>query len=262
MRALSAAQVVGVWERGLDQHPIDRALTMLEAGSGQPRDRLAALTIGRRDASLLELHNLTFGGALNAFTQCPQCAERLEYSVSVAQLQLGSPRQADEAGPAIVAAGRRFQLRPLDSRDLAAVAAAADAASARLILARRCLGLNYSAESLHDHAPAEIAPPEDPLLEDSAAEDPLSEEFLAQVAEQIAKADPLSEVLMSLQCAACGCQWQEVFDIESFLWAKVSASAKRLLREVHTLARAYCWPEGKILGLTAARRRFYLEMVS
>ncbi len=37
--------------------------------------------------------------------------------------------------------------------------------------------------------------------------------------------------------------------------------AERLLREVHTLARAYGWSEGAILELGSARRERYLELV-
>lgn len=270
MRALSASQVVGVWERGLDQHPIDRALTVLEAGSGESRDRLAALSIGRRDAGLLELHEMTFGGALDAFTECPECAERLEYSISAAQLQVAGSGPPEEEAGLVVAGGRSFRLRPPDSRDLAAVAAAADAQAARRILARRCLrpegGAAVAAESSEKGAPYDALPTDalcqDPLPHDGLPDEALSEEVLAQVASHVAKADPLAEVLIALQCAACGFRWQEVFDIESFLWAKVSAAARRLLREVHVLALAYGWSEVEIMSLSAVRRRFYLEMVS
>ena len=37
--------------------------------------------------------------------------------------------------------------------------------------------------------------------------------------------------------------------------------AKRLLMDVHLLARAYGWSEAEVLALSPARRRFYLEMV-
>jgi hypothetical protein len=67
--------------------------------------------------------------------------------------------------------------------------------------------------------------------------------------------------LIDLSCPACGHGWQVIFDIESFLWAKVSALAKRLLHEVHGLASAYGWTERDILALPAVRRQFYLEMI-
>ncbi len=41
----------------------------------------------------------------------------------------------------------------------------------------------------------------------------------------------------------------------------MEARAKRLLSEVHALASAYGWSEREILGLSVARREFYLGMV-
>jgi hypothetical protein len=41
----------------------------------------------------------------------------------------------------------------------------------------------------------------------------------------------------------------------------MEARAKRLLAEVHLIASAYGWSEAEILGLSRARRDFYLDMV-
>ena len=43
--------------------------------------------------------------------------------------------------------------------------------------------------------------------------------------------------------------------------AELATQAKRLLREVHFLARAYGWREADILAMSARRRQAYLEMV-
>src|SRR4051794_9199853 len=86
MRALSAAGVVEIWERGADQHPVDRALTVLAACLEEaPRD-LAAASIGQRDAALMRVHERLFGGELRVFAECPACAERLEYGLSIGDL--------------------------------------------------------------------------------------------------------------------------------------------------------------------------------
>jgi hypothetical protein len=78
----------------------------------------------------------------------------------------------------------------------------------------------------------------------------------------MAACDPQAEVLLDLNCPACGHGWQALFDVVAFFWAELAAQAKRLLREVHTLARAYGWREADILGMSARRRQFYLEMVT
>ena len=47
MQSLSAAQLVGVWERGVGQSSLDRALTMLaDAYPEMTRAELAALSVG------------------------------------------------------------------------------------------------------------------------------------------------------------------------------------------------------------------------
>ena len=43
-------------------------------------------------------------------------------------------------------------------------------------------------------------------------------------------------------------------------WAEIDAWARRILREVNILARAYGWRESDILALGAVRRQIYLTM--
>lgn len=74
--------------------------------------------------------------------------------------------------------------------------------------------------------------------------------------------DPQAEVLLQLTCPSCQREWMITFDIVSFLWIEIHAHAKRLLQEVHTVARAYGWHEADILALSPVRRQFYLEMVA
>ena len=66
----------------------------------------------------------------------------------------------------------------------------------------------------------------------------------------------------SLTCQGCGHEWAAVFDIVTFFWAELVAQAKRLLREVHQLARAYGWRESEILAMSSQRRHTYLELVN
>jgi hypothetical protein len=64
-----------------------------------------------------------------------------------------------------------------------------------------------------------------------------------------------------LRCPACKASQQVLFDIAAFFWSEIGACAKRLLREIHLLARAYCWREADILAMSAWRRECYLAMV-
>ena len=135
----------------------------------------------------------------------------------------------------------RFRLP--NSHDLAALAASGDPASGARLLAERCL-----IEASRDGTPV------------AGAE--LPETAIASLAGRMAECDPQAEVLIDMECPDCGHRWQMLFDIAAFLWTEIAVAAKRLLREVHTLARAYGWREVDILSLSAARRQFYIEMVT
>ncbi|MGA9994024.1 MAG: hypothetical protein WBP93_01360, partial [Pyrinomonadaceae bacterium] len=116
-----------------------------------------------------------------------------------------------------------------------------DAETARQILLARCL-LKVRRE-----------------MEEIAVEE-LPEDVLNAVSEHMADVDPQADVRLALICASCAKSWEEIFDINSFFWTEISAWAKRILADVHTLARAYGWRERDILELSAWRREFYLSM--
>ena len=89
MRALTASTLLGAWERALSQSPAQRALTLLQfVGSELPPERLAALTIGQRDAHLLNLRESAFGSQMTGLAACPACSRHLELSFMVSSVRL------------------------------------------------------------------------------------------------------------------------------------------------------------------------------
>ena len=82
----------------------------------------------------------------------------------------------------------------------------------------------------------------------------------AAVARAMAEADPLAEVLADAACPACGVEFVADLDVAGFVWAELRTHARRLLREVDTLARAYGWTEAEVLSLDERRRAAYLEL--
>ena len=78
----------------------------------------------------------------------------------------------------------------------------------------------------------------------------------------MAERDPMAEIQIQLACPACTQHWPLILDIASFVWTEIATQAKRLLAEVHILARAYGWREADILAMSDRRRRHYLDMVS
>jgi uncharacterized protein (UPF0212 family) len=243
MRALSAAELLAVWEQGSSQPPAQRALLLLAAACPETSpEGLALLSIGRRDARLLTLRERIFGPQLIGLATCPGCGQRLELSFNVADIQVAPDPELTESLTLSVA-DYEVLFRLPNSLDLAAVADQTDRASGRQRLLESCLMTvkKNGEESSGDQLPANVAD---------------------AVVERMAQADPQVDVRLALSCSSCGHQWQAAFDIVSFFWVEINAWASRVLREVHALACAYGWREADILAMSPRRRQFYLEMLS
>lgn len=235
MRGLSEREILPLWERGAGHGPLVRGRALLTAACPElDDDGAAALTVGERDALLIELRERSLGPALVGFVACPECGEPLELELDSRQLRLAAGSGPSPDPAEVVVHDERVPFRPLTCGDLDAAAAAADPEAARRTLAELCL----------------LEPAE------------LSEELLAELSAALAQRDPGAEMLVGLTCPECGHAWETMFDIVTFLWSEVTAYARRLLHEVATLAHSFGWRENEILELTPARRRHYLELAS
>jgi hypothetical protein len=235
MRGLSEREILPLWERGAGHGPLVRGRALLAAACPElDDDGAAALTVGERDALLIELRERSLGPALVGFVACPECGEPLELELDSRQLRLAAAGGPSPDPREVVVGDERVRFRPLTCGDLGAAAAAANPEAARRTLAELCL----------------LQPAE------------LSEELLVELSTALAKRDPGAEMLVGLTCPECGHAWETVFDIVTFFWSEVTAYARRLLHEVATLAHSFGWRENEILELTPARRRHYLELAS
>lgn len=214
-------------------HPLDRALLALAvAMPGEDSSALARWPLGRRNAALSQLRRACFGEKLTGWTACPQCGERLEFSLDAEKLYSDSRDVVEQ----FAIDGRRF--RPMNSFDLASVAGEKDELAASLALLRACCLDSTDLDKCK-----------------------FSADDMDEIGKQLAEADPLAEILLDLECSECGNSWNEPFDIAAWLWTEIEARAHRLLLDVHTLAAAYGWSESEILSLSEPRRAQYLEMV-
>jgi hypothetical protein len=228
MRALSASELLSVWELGSRQIPLERAFTMLAVVCPETSsESLACLTIGQRDARLLALREMTFGSEIRGVSDCPECGETLELTFNSSDfLPLNETEPPAEL--AVKSNGSEVRFRLPIGADLLAVNSAEQ-------LLERCL---------------------------LSGGDKLTENLRVAVGERISNADPMADIHLALNCPNCEHKWAAPFDIVAFLWREITAAARRLLREVHTLASAYGWTESEILSLSPARRRAYLESAS
>ncbi len=244
MRPLSARHIIQIWEIGQSQHPLDKALTLLSfAYPERSMTELASLSIGQRDAHLLTLRELSFGDRMNGFADCPKCGERLEFNLNVTDIRIVDPSKPLEQDYTLTAQGFELRFRLPNSWDVAAIVGYEDTGAASSQIVQRCL-LQANREGV-PVAYSELPPA-----------------VLTQLAKQMTESDPQAEVLLDLSCPACNHSWQALFDIVEFFWTELNAQAKRLLYEVHTLARFYGWREADILSMSTLRREFYLNLVT
>jgi hypothetical protein len=239
MQAPTAAELLGAWERSAALGPAERedALLRLVLPDHDP----VGLTVGERDARLLEMRELLFGGELDGAADCPRCCEPVEYSVPARTLLAERAPPANGDGLGLSAFGYELRLRLPTGADLAAAASARDLDGARRVLLERCV-LSATADG-REEAPARLPP-----------------EVVAALAERLAQVDTLADARLGLTCPGCACDWTVALEIGVWLWSEVESWAWRTLFDVHALASAYGWSEAEILAL-GPRRELYLELV-
>ncbi|MGM9474537.1 hypothetical protein ACS5PJ_21410 [Pseudarthrobacter sp. YS3] len=190
--------------------------------------------------ALLRLRRDLFGDHVQAIGSCPACGAELDIVFGVSGLLRSLPETQGGPGPAeVVVDGYAVLVRPPTSADVLAVLEEEPVREAGARLFDRC-----------------VVRVTGPSVVPSAGRVP------AAVAEEISKRDPGASIELVLDCAECGHRWAEVLDVVGFVWAEVNAWARRTLRQVHTLARAYGWRERDILAMTPRRRAAYLGLVA
>jgi hypothetical protein len=242
MPGLSAAATLELWEAALGLGPVERSLALAaEAGSAPAGpDELARLPLGRRDARLLDLHAALAGRILEATASCPACGEHTDFAVDAHALPAPAGEPVEPAPVEI--GGYSVSWRSPDSRDVAAAAETGDAAAAERVLLERCVTAATGPEGEVDAST-------------------LPSDVRDALAHAMAEADPLGEVLVNVACPACETEFVADLDVGGFVWAELQARARRVLREVDVLARAYGWTEAEVLSLPPPRRAAYLALV-
>jgi hypothetical protein len=172
MPSLSAPELLGTWERGLDQPLILRALLLLRAAYPQePEEWLAALSIGQRDAELFALREQLFGAEMACVEVCPQCGQRLDLTLNTAEIRAACAPESET----VLSIGKyELEFRCPNSEDLVAALSESsnnnDMADVRNQLIERCLlSAEWSGTRVDPHQ--------------------LPDEVIAAVSEQMAQAD-------------------------------------------------------------------------
>jgi hypothetical protein len=232
MRDMDPHTVLACWDHGRLRHPLDRALLLhAMAAPAEDATTLADRPLGVRNAALLRLHDALAGDELQSSVDCPECHERLEFTLSAAAMcpNAASPPSQVTVGDVLV--------RVPTTRDLASLAGETDLNHAADLLLKR----------LVPAAPAGERGPDPPHLD--------------AVMRALDEADPCADLTVALTCPACAHAWDAALDIAAFVWEEIDVRARRVLDEVHVLAQAYGWTETEILRLSDARRSAYIDRV-
>jgi hypothetical protein len=171
---------------------------------------------------------------------CPACGEATELALDTSELRDAMTPPADISEHRTLSFdGWEIEFRLPNSLDLADALETSDSSSAHKRLIERCF-----LQATKNGKPASP-----------------NQAILNRVFAEMARLDPGAELELALTCPSCGNEWKSPFDIASFLWIELDAFAKRLLREVATLARSYGWRETDILALSPVRRQAYLDLM-
>lgn len=248
MRPLNATEMLNVWEHGLNQPNLQRALILLAAASPElDSHAVAKLSIGVRDTRLLQLREWMFGLNLLNTALCPQCGERVEWEGNTSDFIKHALVEDDAAKEySLEMDSYHIRFRLPNSLDMVSIMdlAEGDIGKANNKLAtqsllERCIVSNEFSSNVCD----------------------LPDHVIDALSQKIEALDPLAVISATLTCPVCSHQWASLFDIASFLWAEINAWAERTLGAIKQLASAFGWTESEILGLSPFRRQLYLEMV-
>jgi hypothetical protein len=243
MTAPGAKEILNIWERGGSRSLIEKTMDLLYASDpGSDKEDPAGLSIGERDARLLQLREWMFGSQLFNIADCPACHERVEWITTIGELL---PLNQEEKSPLlhdINVDDYHIRFRLINSYDL--IRASSDPAyrsNAKKMLSDCIIEVEKGKENV------------DPLALPDSVYDKLDQ--------QIAEVDAQADIRMVLNCPKCSHTWEMPFDIVSYLWIEIDNWARRILHEVAVLASAFGWSESDILNMSPRRRQLYLEMV-
>jgi hypothetical protein len=226
-----------------------RGLTRLGPLQPVPPAAVQSLTVGDREALLLHLRRLTMGDRMPCVLTClaPACGAKMDLDLKVGDLLLAPytdsrewyERSIEEEGQAYQV---RFRLPSGADQEAIAARARVDPEGAAELLLRRCVA-RVSVDGERD----------------------MGEGWPPIVREQLpvwmAELDPQAELMLNLACPACDHAFSALFDTATYWFQELAGRSQHLYREVHFLAFHYHWSEAEIMGMTARKRRRYLDLL-
>jgi hypothetical protein len=230
-----------LWERAMPKPPRLRRRELLASSGLLDARSPEQLEVGRANAELLRLHCSMFGPRLACHTTCPECGVALELDLDAEELLVRT--SAEPARPMQIEVGPwQIEFRLPTEGDIDAAHGESDPAKARDEILRRCV---TRCRCGGEESSISLAPPA----------------VIALMSARMDESDPLAILDFELRCAGCDHAWSSILEVDAFLFTRLGAWVHRLLRDVHTLARAYGWDERTITEMSPWKRQLYLDMV-
>jgi hypothetical protein len=243
MRPLNSSELLNVWERSSNRPLFEKALILLNmaCSDGEPEDP-ALLSIGNRDALLLQLREWMFGPRFLNVTRCPACSELIEWVTDISDLRFPAGGKTLTASYSLQVDTFNIQFRLPNSYDLFRV---------------------YS-DSGYQSNPKKLLT--DCIIEVLQEKDnyntlDLPADVLDVLDQRMSIEDAQAEINMALTCPGCSHKWESKFDIVNYLWMEIDSWARNILKDVAMLAAAFSWSETQILSMSPQRRQLYLDII-
>lgn len=244
MKPLTIPELLSVWDETAGRPLIEKMVRLLaKASFTGDFNEVLQLSIGERDARLLQIREWLFGNRLKNKVDCPSCHETLEWESDTRNLHLQTISQ-DAAGKEFTFQIDNYtvKFRLPNSSDIIQLLEEQAGNDPSEEMAAKCI-LSIKKND------AACTFNELPINARESLNDYMS------------LLDPQADIRINLVCPACRHCWQMCFDIGAYLWEEINHWAKKMLHEVFLLAAAFGWTESEILGLSNNRRRMYLQMI-
>ena len=234
-----------IWEEELDQPLLRKTLRLLsEAYPGGDMKSVGHLSIGDRDARLLQMREWMFGPLLRIIANCPQCREMIEWESNIDNFKLQPVLpELNVRTFTLEKDGYHIRFRLPDTYDISKAINDPSYLSDQNKLIRDCiLEKSRDGEKFEGYD--------------------LPEAVWNALDDRMGKEDPQADIRMDIKCPACSHHWEASFDITGYIWAEIENWAHRVMREVVLLARSFGWAEKDILQMSPMRRQLYIQMLT
>ncbi|MFO1063075.1 MAG: hypothetical protein U0892_04280 [Pirellulales bacterium] len=231
-------QLLQVWERAYASSSVERVVHLSAlACPALSVEEILDLPIGVRDGRLIALRQSLFGDQVESTVTCSACSSKLELSFDLTPMTEAARAVSDTTFTSNWKSST-VMLRCPTTRDVLLIDRT-DADSAPNLI-RQCII---------------------DCADDIALDCVQDESFRRAFTESIQQRDPLGLIEFNMTCSECRAAFTTVFDISRFLWTELDAWCRKLMTDIHSLARAYGWTESEVLNLGPWRRQVYLNMV-